>query len=121
MNSIRCHRQGIGQRSGRIGAPQPVGAGSLRIVRPRLALARGRDLDSQRQAPVREEVRGRDRRARERRRTRRTIGRRLPQSDVGARRADSNEGVEEAGASQRQDEPGEGRDCCGRAAKLTSA
>jgi hypothetical protein len=121
MNSIRRHRHGIWQRSACIGTPQSVGAGSRRIVRPWLALARGRDLDSQRHAPVGEEVRGRDRRARKRRPHQTHLGLRSPKSDVGARRADSNEGVEEAGASQRQDEPGERRDCCGGAAKLTPA
>ena len=121
MNSIRRHGHGIGQRSGRIGTPQSVGAGRFRIVCPWLALARGRDLDSQRHSPVREEVGGRDRRARKRRPHQTHLGLRSPKSDVGARRADSYEGVEEAGASQRQDETGGRRDCCGGAAKLTPA
>ena len=73
-------------------------------IRPRLPLARGRELDSQRNAPVREEVGGRDRRARKRRPHQAHLGIRSPKSDLGARSADSNEGIEEAGPSECQDE-----------------
>ncbi len=121
MNPIRRHRHGIGQRSGHIGTPHSVGAGSLRIVCPRLTLARGRTRIPSATRPSGRKFAdvidapgscGRTRRPSGSARQRVTLTLRVPTA---------TKGVEQDGPSQRQDEAGERRDCCRRAPQLMPA